>query len=119
MGLYKELCRQHGVKALVVNNINDKYKPNEKFAYACKDLLQEKEKITPIFDAILIDEAQDLVVDKEELKFEGKQSFFWMAYQALKPVDEEHMKDKRLIWAYDEAQSLDNLKIPYLSRAFW
>ena len=46
--LYKELCRQHGVKALVVNNINDKYKPNEKIAYACKDLLQ-KEKINTYF----------------------------------------------------------------------
>lgn len=117
LGLYKELCRQHGVKALAVNNINNKYKPNEKFAYACKDLLQKGE-ITPTFDAILIDEAQDLMVDKEELKYEGKQSFFWMAYQALKPVDEEHPKDKRLIWAYDEAQSLDNLKIPSASEIF-
>jgi hypothetical protein len=116
-GFYGELCRQCGVKKLTVTDIKDRAQPNEKFALACSNLL-ESGKIKQVFDAVLIDEAQDLVVDKEELKFEDKQPFFWMAYEALRPIDKEHPKDKRLIWAYDEAQSLDNLKIPAAAELF-
>lgn len=116
-GFYGELCRKCGVKKLTVGDIKVMLQPNEKFAVACNNLLKSG-RMKQVFDAVLIDEAQDLVVDKEELKFEDKQPFFWMAYQSLRPVDKEHPKDKRLIWAYDEAQSLDNLKIPAASELF-
>ena len=68
------------------------------------------------YDAVLIDEAQDLVVDEEELKYEDKQAFFWLAYQSLQPV--EGKDSRRLIWAYDEAQSLNALNIPTAPELF-
>lgn len=86
--------------------------PNAGLAYRCKMLLvDESDKIKPMFDAILIDEGQDLVVDEEHLKYKDKQAIYWLAYKSLKPV-ESNPDERRLIWAYDEAQSLDNLVIP-------
>lgn len=108
-GLYGEICKAHNVRRLTPSN-SDRKKPNEALADVCRTLLETVE-INPIFDAILIDEGQDLVVD-DDLKIEGKQPFYWMAYQALHPVDPTQSEQRRLIWAYDEAQSLDNLKIP-------
>ncbi|MBD1824393.1 ATP-binding domain-containing protein [Cyanobacteria bacterium FACHB-DQ100] len=108
-GLYGEICKAHNVKRLTPLN-SDRKKPNEALADVCRTLLETVE-IKPIFDAILIDEGQDLVVD-DDLKIEGKQPFYWMAYQTLHPVDPAQPEQRRLIWAYDEAQSLDNLKIP-------
>ena len=66
--------------------------------------------IPQVFDAILIDEGQDLVVNN--WKYQDKQPFYWLAYQALRPINSIHPQQKRLIWAYDEAQSLASLKIP-------
>jgi superfamily I DNA and RNA helicase len=73
--------------------------------------------VPTLYDAILIDEGQDLIVDNE-LKFEGKQPFYWMAYQALRPVDPAQPEQRRLIWGYDEAQSLESLNIPNASELF-
>ncbi|MEH2039190.1 DEAD/DEAH box helicase [Nostoc sp.] len=85
--------------------------PPEKLAYLCKRVLSEYQ-IKSIFDAILIDEGQDLALDEQQLKFEDKQSVYWLAWQALKPVAPDTPDVRRLIWAYDEAQSLDALSIP-------
>jgi superfamily I DNA and RNA helicase len=41
-----------------------------------------------------------------------------MAWQALKPIDSDSPDIRRLIWAYDEAQSLDNLKVPEFKEIF-
>ncbi len=74
-----------------------------------------------IFDAVLIDEGQDLVDDDPALRYEDRQSFYWMAYRSLRPVEGEEPllgepagkpTARRLIWAYDEAQSLDSLTVP-------
>lgn len=71
----------------------------DKFVHVCAELLAS-EAIQPCFDAILIDEGQDLFPE-----------FYKIAYQALRPP-------KRLIWAYDEAQSLDHLRIPNAEALF-
>lgn len=68
--------------------------------------------------ALPFDEGQDLVVDPENLKYEGKQVIYWMAYKSLRPCDPEQPEQRRLIWAYDEAQSLDTLKIPTAKELF-
>jgi superfamily I DNA and RNA helicase len=57
------------------------------------------------------------VVD-DSLKFGDKQPIYWLAYQALRPIDALHPEQRRLIWAYDEAQSLDSLKIPSAKELF-
>ncbi|MDF0556053.1 pentapeptide repeat-containing protein [Kamptonema sp. UHCC 0994] len=124
-GLYSTLCRAAGVWSLSVND-TEFQQPNEALAYVCSHLLKSA-KIPQIFDAILIDEGQDLIVN-DELKFEGKQPFYWMAYQALRPVNSPMISPeiggffssdlRRLIWAYDEAQSLESLNIPTASELF-
>ncbi|NET59736.1 MAG: ATP-binding domain-containing protein [Symploca sp. SIO2E6] len=114
-GLYSTICRAAGVKRLNVNDTRSK-QPNEALAEVCIQLLKET-SIPQLYNAILIDEGQDLIVD-DHLKFEGKQPFYWLAYQALRPVGPSQPEQRRLIWAYDEAQSLESLNIPNASELF-
>lgn len=111
-GLYSFLCQQAGVKHLSANQTSSK-QPHQALGEVCTHLLKTA-PIPQIFDAILIDEGQDLLVD-DEFKFGDKQPFYWLAYQALRAVNPLHPEQRRLIWAYDEAQSLTTLKIPTAS----
>ena len=52
--------------------------------------LLKQATIPQIFDAILIDEGQDLIVDR--YKFKDKQPFYWLAYQALRSPNPIHSK---------------------------
>lgn len=114
-GLYSEICKEHGVQAKTARDIRER-QPNRALAELCKRLLEEN-PIQPCFDAILIDEGQDLVTE-DEGKYQDKQAIYWLAYQALRPVDPEDTQQRRLVWAYDEAQSLDSLKIPTAKELF-
>ncbi len=114
-GLYSTICEAAKVKPLTVYETKSK-QPHESLAEVCR-LLFEDAIIPQIFEAILIDEGQDLIVD-DELKFQDKQPFYWMAYQALKCVDPQYPEQRRLIWAYDESQSLSSLNIPTASELF-
>ncbi len=150
-GLYSTICRAAGVGRLTVGD-TDLQEPSQALAYVCRHLLKSA-KIPQVFDAILIDESQDLIVD-QKFNFQGKQPFFWMAYQALRlvntpptppyqgganhdnPTGANELKTlekfspplkggvgggrdlRRLIWAYDEAQSLECLEIPTASKLF-
>jgi superfamily I DNA and RNA helicase len=114
-GLYSTLCRAAGVKRLTVEETQSN-RPNEALAEVCTQLLHNT-VVPTLYDAILIDEGQDLIVD-DPLKFQGKQPFYWMAYQALRPLDSAQPQQRRLIWGYDEAQSLESLKIPNASELF-
>lgn len=119
-GLYNTICQAAGIWSLSVRRTSSS-QPHEALAEACCDLLQ-KSVIPQLFDAILIDEGQDLLVE-DELKFEGKQPFYWMAYQALCPVGLQgnqtpKILQRRLIWAEDEMQSLETLKSPNPSELF-
>jgi superfamily I DNA and RNA helicase len=108
-GFYRYVCREHNIKPGTVKNSQENDGPR-RLASLCKQLL-EKAEIKPLFDSILIDEGQDLVTD-EDLKFEDKQAIYWLAYQSLKPVDPTLPEQRRLIWAFDEAQSLSSLVVP-------
>ncbi|WP_414543510.1 DEAD/DEAH box helicase [Nostoc sp. CCY0012] len=114
-GFYSTICEYHGKKSKTPQNTREK-QPNRSLIDLSKRL-QEEIKIEPMFDAILIDEGQDLVAE-DDLKYQDKQAIYWLAYQALRPVDAEHPEQRRLIWAYDESQSLDNLKIPTVWELF-
>jgi superfamily I DNA and RNA helicase len=107
-GFYSTICQATKTLPLAVSFTTSK-KPNEALAEACVQLLENK-TIPRVFDAILIDEAQDLIANR--WKYQDKQPFYWLAYQALRPVNPIHPEQRRLIWAYDELQSLDSLKIP-------
>ncbi|MBW4678858.1 MAG: ATP-binding domain-containing protein [Microcoleus vaginatus WJT46-NPBG5] len=114
-GLYSTICEFHGIRRRTAGDSREK-QPGRGLADLCKRLAEEIE-IQPLFDAILIDEGQDLVADGD-LKYQDKQAIYWLAYQALRPTDPEHPEQRRLIWAYDEAQSLDSLKIPTTKELF-
>ncbi|OKL37612.1 ATP-binding domain-containing protein [Domibacillus mangrovi] len=114
-GFYGRICDAHGVRRLTPGDTINK-NPTNALAEVCTRLLSENE-IEPLFDAVLIDEGQDLVVE-DHLKFQGKQPFYWLAFQALRPVSAEDPFQKRLIWAYDESQSLENLIIPKARELF-
>ncbi|KAB8318614.1 DNA/RNA helicase [Tolypothrix campylonemoides VB511288] len=114
-GLYGTICEYHGQRRGTVADTKNK-QPNRGLAELCKRL-QEEIEIEPMFDAMLIDEGQDLVTE-DNLKYEDKQAIYWMAYQALRPVSEEKPEDRRLIWAYDEAQSLDTIVVPKAKEVF-
>jgi superfamily I DNA and RNA helicase len=114
-GFYGTICAFHGKRRGTVSDTNEK-RPNRALAELCKRL-QEEIKIQPIFDAILIDEGQDLLTE-EDLKYENKQAIYWLAYQALRPVSKETPEERRLIWAYDEAQSLDTIAVPKVKEVF-
>ena len=114
-GLYSTICDFHGVRRKNVRDTAEK-QPCRGLAELCKRLSEEI-AIEPSFDAILIDEGQDLVTEND-LKYQDKQAIYWLAYQALRPVDIENPEQRRLIWAYDEAQSLDTLKVPTAKELF-
>ncbi len=103
-GFYSFICQHLKVTKLRVKDTSSQ-QPNEALGEACYELLKTR-KIPCLFDAILIDEAQDLVV--KHWLFEGKQPFFWLAYQSLRAVDTVNQQQRRLIYAYDEIQSLAN-----------
>lgn len=67
--------------------------PGDHLTVCCEELLATG-RVKPAFDAILIDEGQDFLP-----------AFYQLARAALRPPH-------RLIWAYDEAQSLDHLHVP-------
>ncbi|WP_027482363.1 DEAD/DEAH box helicase [Deinococcus pimensis] len=122
-GFYRTLAQHVGVPPLHVGNTPDG-SPGYKLLYACKALISDAERLgrsLQVFDAVLIDEGQDLVHEDETLRHEDKQAFYWLAHESLKPVPRDvplfseatpAPELRRLIWAYDEAQSLDTLAIP-------
>jgi superfamily I DNA and RNA helicase len=114
-GLYSTICDFHGKRPRTVVDTKERL-PNRGLAQLCKRL-QEEIKIEPMFDVILIDEGQDLVTE-DDLKFQDKQAIYWLAYQALRTVSEDKLEEKRLIWAYDEAQSLESLVVPKAKEVF-
>ncbi|MCY4731922.1 hypothetical protein KY092_15280 [Natronomonas gomsonensis] len=90
-GLYREIAKRAGISPY---RLIHQTPGNPSLEAHCRDLLEADEDIPQLYDAILIDEAQDF-----------GPNFYRMCYEALK-------EPKRLIWAYDEAQSLSKLSAP-------
>ena len=113
-GFYSTMCSLTRKRSIPVSETVSR-QPNEALGEVCLQLL-ETTAIPQVFDAILIDEAQDLLV--EQWQYEDKQPFYWLAYQSLRPVNPVHPQQKRLIWAYDEMQNLSSLKVPTAGELF-
>ena len=89
-GLYLEFCRTHGVGYFDFSSARRHFQGRE-FSGACTRALDEwrrSGKRRPLYDAILVDEAQDL-----------PDSFLRICYELLKDA-------RRLVYAYDELQNL-------------
>jgi superfamily I DNA and RNA helicase len=114
-GFYSMLRDANGGSAIVTEVVNGTV--TERLAANCRRLLTQAPSITPMFDAVLVDEAQDLATG-DEFKYQDKQAFYWLAWQSLRPSEADKPKLRRLIWAYDEAQNLSSLTIPSYKEVF-
>lgn len=85
---------KNGASYIDFRTARSRYGFDNAFSGATAAALSEVNEIKPIFDAILIDEAQDF-----------DPSFLRMCYHSLGP-------EKRLVYAYDELQSLTESSLP-------
>ncbi len=93
-GIYYEFCRVNDVDYLDFKTARSKYGMNAAFARSCQHALSQATHEEPAYDVILVDEAQDF-----------SPSFLQLCYRLL---DDR----KRLIYAYDELQSLTGMSLP-------
>ncbi|QJW46572.1 ATP-binding domain-containing protein [bacterium BFN5] len=89
-GIYYEFCKSHGIEYLDFQTAKENnFTTGQEFTYVCKKALSEVTEFKPKYDVILVDEAQDF-----------SKEFLVMCYEFLRD-------NKRLIFAYDELQSLN------------
>jgi superfamily I DNA and RNA helicase len=80
-----------------------KYGMDDAFQGVCQELLaitEAQDEVTPVFDAVLIDEAQDLPPE-----------FFQLVYKFTR-------EPKRIVFAYDELQKLSETAMPDTDELF-
>lgn len=106
LGVYAVVSREIGSNVYTYNEAVMRYGRSNAFEGICNDLasILEMKDISCLnmFDYILIDEAQDL-----------PSSFFRICYRLFKNVYE-----RRLVFAYDELQTLNQKAMPTLSDMF-
>lgn len=87
-GVYYNFCKAHAQEYLDFNAARNASSYEQAFGYVCKKALTETQVFKKMYDIILIDEAQDFSSD-----------FLNLCYNILP-------EKKRLVYAYDELQSL-------------
>lgn len=94
-GVYYEICLRHGVQPLNVTDAKRQFGNSPVlFSRVCGELLKTIDQFQKMYDCILIDEAQDF--DKNYLRL------------CLEVLDQ----NKRLVYAYDELQKLNEEAMP-------
>ena len=101
-GLYQQIAIHCGLTPRDFLYGKSKYGMEGAFEGVCAELLSATAPSTlaPMYDAVLIDEAQDLPI-----------SFFKMVHKMTRPP-------KRIIWAYDELQKLSESALPTIEQQF-
>ena len=95
-GLYYEFCRTHGIDYFDFSSAKRRFGWNDAFRGACRHALRQSRKsraARTVYDAILVDEAQDL-----------PDEFLQICYELL---DDR----RRLFYAYDELQNLSGQSV--------
>ncbi|BCV53126.1 hypothetical protein [Shewanella algae] len=96
--MYSETCKALGITPKTFSNVRGVQDPLE---YIYRDILKNHSgRLEPIYDMVLIDEAQDL-----------SPAIFETIYKLTK-------EPKRIIWAYDEFQSLRADKMKSVEELF-
>lgn len=99
-GVYSTICKAYGIPARDFGYAKRTYGYSGAFAGICGELLKEVEKSPKVvFDALLIDEAQDL-----------PKEFLRIAYLCT--------RDHRIVWAYDDLQNLGDYQMRSLKETF-
>lgn len=94
-GIYYEYCRATGTEFLDFRSASNRFGGNERaFDGACQAALANTSDVANLYDAFLVDEAQDFAP-----------SFLKLCYSMLK-------QPKRLVYAYDELQNLSGVSLP-------
>lgn len=101
-GVYAEMAVQLGTTPRDFLFAKSAYGITNAFNGVCDELLSvaKQQASKPLYDAVLIDEAQDL-----------PSSFFRLIYEFTKDP-------KRIVWAYDELQNLSSFSMPAISDMF-
>ncbi len=93
-GLYYLFCQANNVPWLAFKEASVQFGQEAAFTKACELALAQATERRPLFDAILVDEAQDFAPP-----------FLNLCYELLRG-------EKRLVYAYDELQNLSNKGLP-------
>jgi len=100
-GIYYNFCKTHEIEYLDYSGARKQFGQGNEFKGACQKALDSiQNKRIPIYDAIMIDEAQDF-----------PPSFLRICYSMLGDK-------KRLVYAYDELQSLNAQSLPSPEKIF-
>ena len=100
-GIYSNMSIKINIPPNNLTYAINKFGRNNAFQGCCEELLSIIDNnYVPYYDALLIDEAQDM-----------PSSFFRLAYLNVK-------EPKRIIWAYDELQNLSDVEMPTLDEMF-
>jgi superfamily I DNA and RNA helicase len=89
-GVYSEIAIKNGLQVYDYSGALQKFGIGGAFTGACDELQRSLTKPVEIFDIVIVDEAQDI-----------PPSFFKALFASTRAP-------KRIIWAYDEMQKLDN-----------
>lgn len=93
-GMYYQFCAINNVEYYDFSTASSQYGRTDPFGDVCTKALKEATMPEPIYDAILVDEAQDF-----------SPAFLCLCYEMLKTP-------KRLVYAYDELQNLRSQSLP-------
>jgi len=93
-GLYYNFCKSHGLEFFDFRSAQNRFGMGREFEGACEQALSELRQAKPMYDMILVDEAQDL-----------SPAFLRMCYEYV-------TAPKRLVYAYDELQNLSGRSLP-------
>ncbi len=93
-GIYHEFCRAHDVEYLDFRSARSVFGQGKEFAGVCERAIGQIREQRAIYDAVLVDEAQDF-----------SPAFLRLCYELL----DDH---KRLVYAYDELQNLAGESLP-------
>lgn len=97
-GMYYRFCVENNVEYYDFEGARFRYVGETDYLGACcEEAIRKVEKSKEVFDVILIDEAQDFT-----------ESFLVMCHRLLKPCDIDNNSNRRLIYAYDELQRLND-----------
>ncbi|MFB7158499.1 DEAD/DEAH box helicase [Lysinibacillus sp. NPDC056232] len=100
-GVYSTIANTLNITPITFNNAKAKYGRDHAFEGICIELLNTMpEKYPAVYDAVLIDEAQDM-----------PSGFFKLCYEITKDP-------KRIVFAYDELQNLTNDTMPDVKDLF-
>lgn len=93
-GIYHECCRTYNLEYLDFRTAKVTFGEGKEFSGACERALTQLSERKPIYNAVLVDEAQDF-----------PPAFLRLCYELL---DDR----KRLVYAYDELQNLSGTSLP-------